>query len=126
MPLMAGDLGFVTGLQAGRNQGAASAAREWKAYSQGLSNQITALSQQLQEERAKRGVNRADVAGMTLAINALPPEIREMVKQSIAQHYDTGFVRRALELGLPQEYAAQAAGTMRDATIKAVSLGPGR
>lgn len=126
MPLMAGDLGFVTGLQAGRNQGAASAAREWKAYAQGLSNQISTLSQQLQEERVQRTYNRADIAGMTLAINALPPEIREMVKQSISQHYDTGFVRRALELGLPQEYAVPAAGTLRDATIKAVSRGPGR
>ena len=114
-----GDLGFMTGLTAGRRE-ASQVDSEWKQYAQGLNNQITALSQQLQREAFWRSAYRADGAAVLAAINTLPPEIREMVAQAVEATYEPTFNRRAAELGLPGDYAASTAREMRSETIAAI------
>jgi hypothetical protein len=101
---MAGDLGFLTGLNMGRRE-TAQVAADWQQYAQGLNNQIASLSQQLAHERAYRAVNRADIAGIMSALSRLPPAIQEQVKSAMRQNYCDAFVQRAVELGLPHNIA---------------------
>lgn len=83
-----------------------------------LADDARALKAELHEERAKRSLARAIVAGMEAAISELPEEHRKALQAAMERTFDTVFVRRAGELGVvdarPGQLAEIAVETRRD------------
>ncbi len=123
--VLPGDLGFMTGLTAGRRE-ASQVDSEWRQYAQELNNQIASLSQQLAHEKAYRTINRANIAGIISALSTLPPAVQEQVKAALAKHHCPAFVHRAVELGLPQDIALQSAQVEQIELDRSIRMLPSR
>ncbi len=99
---------FVFGMVVGEGQ-AKSARRAWENYAERLEGQVGKLQQALQNEQIRRATNRADIAALKAVIRSLPADVQPLVQSAISTHYAEAFIKRAMELGVNQQYAAEAA-----------------
>lgn len=89
---------FVTGLIIGQGQ----ADNSWRKYA-------SRLKSELEKTQNNFIIREAHIAALNASLQALPPEVREMVQQSLAQNYFPAFYGAAAGITAAPEAVRQVA-----------------